>query len=74
VKIFVVEEVTSTVRWGLNCDVFPILKKASAVLDKANNSDDLNVFGEFVASELGGLRNDSVRKKAKKNIQCNLLE
>jgi hypothetical protein len=28
-----------------------ILEKASAVLDKANSSsDDLNVFGDFVAS------------------------
>jgi hypothetical protein len=70
VKISAVEEVTSSVRWGLNCDVFPTLKKASAVLDKANNIDNLNVFGEFVASELRGLRNDSARKI---NIQCILL-
>jgi hypothetical protein len=50
------------------------LKKASAVVDKANrSSDDLNVFGDFVASELRGLRNDSVRKNAKRNIQLILL-
>jgi hypothetical protein len=51
-----------------------ILKKTSTVLDKANNNDDLKVFGEFVASELRGLRNDSVRKKAKRNIQRILLD
>jgi hypothetical protein len=30
--------------------MFPMLKKASAVLGKADNSDDLNVFGEFVVA------------------------
>jgi hypothetical protein len=52
-----------------------ILKKASAVLDKARrSSDDLSVFGDFVASELRGLRNDSVRRNAKRNIQRILLD
>jgi hypothetical protein len=71
-EIFVVEEVTSSVRWGLTCDMFPILKKASAVLDKANISKGLNVFGEFVASELRGLRNDSVRKKGREKYSMHL--
>jgi hypothetical protein len=33
-----------------------ILKEGPTILDKANNSDDLKVFGEFVDSELQGLR------------------
>jgi hypothetical protein len=37
-----------------------ILKKASAILDKAINGDDLKVFAEFVASEHRGLRNECV--------------
>jgi len=51
-----------------------ILKKASEILEKASNSDDLKVFGEFVASELRGLRNSSVRKRAKRSIQRILLD
>jgi hypothetical protein len=51
-----------------------ILKKASAAVNKVNSTDDLNVFGEFVASELRGLCNDSVRKTAKRNIQRILLD
>lgn len=46
--------------------------KAYSVLSE--NEDDIDVFGKFVASEIRGLQNNHLRKKAKRQIQRILLD
>lgn len=49
-----------------------LLGKAYSVLSETE--DDIDVFGKFVASEIRGLQNDHLRKKAKRQIQRILLD